>query len=120
MFQVPLNAVGEPTSSEPDAAGLVSRSITLRYPLERKLSRGDSIEIRCVSAMPGVPLQPQVTTHTIPLRSPGDPQVINNQKLHWYSGYSRASPRARPFHIAWAAFAATAATVRWSIGRIFK
>ncbi|XP_018568704.1 uncharacterized protein LOC108908984 [Anoplophora glabripennis] len=116
---VPLNAVGEPTSSEPDDVGLVSRSITLRYPVERKLSRGDSIEIRCVSAMPGVPQQPLFTTHTVPLRSPNDPQVINNQKLHWYGGgYSFASPRSRPLHIARLLFAAVA--VRWSIGRIFK
>ncbi|KAJ8955050.1 hypothetical protein NQ314_006928 [Rhamnusium bicolor] len=115
---VPLNAVGEPTSSEPDANGLVSRSITLRLLVERKLSRGDSIEIRCESALPGVPLPPQVTTHTIPLRSTTDPQVINNQKLHWYSGYSFASRCVQPYQIAW--ILSSIVVVRWSIEKLFK
>ncbi|KAJ8911086.1 hypothetical protein NQ315_000546 [Exocentrus adspersus] len=114
---VPLEVVGEATTSKPDATGLVSRSITLRLPLDRKLSRDDSIEIRCESVLPGVPEPPQATTHTVSLRNPRDPQVINNQKLHWYSTSGGATSAVRPCHLTWMI---SVLAMRWSIARIFK
>ncbi|KAJ8948904.1 hypothetical protein NQ318_020490 [Aromia moschata] len=117
-IDVPLVAVGEPTGSDPDPFGLVSRSITLRLPLDRKLARGDSLEIRCESALPGVPLPPQVTTLAVPLRSSAGPQVIHNQELHWYSGYSVAAARLGPLPACLVAAAAAAA--RWSIGALLQ
>lgn len=96
-LQAHRQTIGEPISSEPDSLGLVSRSISIRFPAERnKHSRGADnaavVELKCESALPGVPIPPQLTTLVIPLRSPHtDPQVINNQKLHWYSSISSAS-----------------------------
>jgi hypothetical protein len=95
-------------SSEVDGSGLVSRSLTLRFLAERKHSRGDSIELRCISSLPGVPLLPQETTMKIPVRIP-DAQVINNQKLHWYNSPSSATS----FKVRWMFLIISA--VRWSI-----
>ncbi|KAG5870668.1 hypothetical protein JTB14_008036 [Gonioctena quinquepunctata] len=91
--------VGAASSSEPDSIGLVSRSITLRLLVERKVSRGNSIEIRCEAALPGVPVSKQITALSVPVRNPNDPQ-INNQKLHWSSA-GVATRCHRSFHIAW-------------------
>ncbi|KAJ8975781.1 hypothetical protein NQ317_015337 [Molorchus minor] len=101
------NSVGEPTSSLPNVMGLVFRSITLHLPIDHTLRIGSA----------GVPLAPQVTTRTPLIKSPNDPQVINNQKLHWYSTSIASTPRSR-----FGAFTVVfcVATVRWSIGRLYE
>lgn len=81
MFQAPIHYIGDASMSDPDSLGLMSSSLTLHLPVDRKLSRGD-IELRCQAALPGVPLPPRNATTRLPLRN--DMQVINNQKLHWY------------------------------------
>ncbi|XP_074037583.1 uncharacterized protein [Leptinotarsa decemlineata] len=105
------------SSTEPDSNGLVSRSITLRFPIERKASRGNSIEIRCESALPGVPIPKQITSLSVLVRNPNDPQVINNQKLHWSTNGVAKRPH-RSFHIAWTVI--WVVVVKWSIARILK
>nr|XP_023018458.1 uncharacterized protein LOC111507392 [Leptinotarsa decemlineata] len=108
------NDIGESSSSDPDSIGLVSRSITLRLPVERKGSRGNGIEIRCESALPGVPVAKQITSLNVPVRNPNDPQ-INNQKLHW-TGSSATTRSHRSFQIAWTLI--WVVVVKWSMGMI--
>lgn len=96
-------------NSEPDEMGLVSRSIRLRFQIERNPSREDAIELRCESSLPGVPLPPQETVRSVAVR-PNQPQVINNQKLHWYS-YSSASRAVDALWLVW-----FLSGVRWVVG----
>ncbi|KAJ3660038.1 hypothetical protein Zmor_011694 [Zophobas morio] len=107
-LEAPSRFIGEMTSSEADSLGLASRSLTLRLLVERKYSRGDSIELRCVSSLPGVPLSPQETTLKIPMRTP-DAQVINNQKLHWLTSPSAATN----FRVTWTWL--VIGVVRWNM-----
>ncbi|KAG5873610.1 hypothetical protein JTB14_011752 [Gonioctena quinquepunctata] len=111
------NDIGETTSSDPDSNGLVSRSISLHFPVERKASRGNSIEIRCESALPGVPVSKQITALSVPVRDPNDPQVINNQKLHWYASGTATHPN-QSFHIAWTLISVV--VVKWIVASILK
>ncbi|XP_974094.3 uncharacterized protein LOC662932 [Tribolium castaneum] len=108
--EAPAKSIGEMTSSEPDGSGLVSRSLSLSFVAERKHSRGDSIELRCMSSLPGVPLSPQETTLKIPVRVP-DAQVINNQKLHWFNSPTPAT--ANTPKAAW--MLVVASVVRWGL-----
>lgn len=74
-----------------DTDGLVSRSISIHIPVNRKYSREDTdiIQLHCVSALPGVPVAPQTTTRTFSIKSRTTP-TVNNQKLHWLDVSSRA------------------------------
>lgn len=83
-LQAPLYSVGETNSSKPDRMGRVSRSLTLLFQLDRKLSKGSIVQLRCEAALPGVPLPPQETTQEVHVRDPNDPQ-FSNQQQWWVS-----------------------------------
>lgn len=82
--QAPSKQVSDMMSSEPDSIGLVSRTITLRFPAERKFAQGDTFILQCVSTLPGIPFEPQTTTEIAQFKPLPPPQIINNQKLHWH------------------------------------
>lgn len=87
LFQAPAKYIGESDNTEPDRMGLVSRSLQLRFQVERKVSHDENVELRCVSALPGVPLAPQEAKSTFVFRSL-QPQIIKNQKLKGWYGIS--------------------------------
>ncbi|KAK5644161.1 hypothetical protein RI129_008006 [Pyrocoelia pectoralis] len=67
-----------------DIDGLVSRSISIQFPIMPKYlaDDADSAQLHCVSALPGVPVAPQTTTRTFVI-NPQTIPTVNNQKFHW-------------------------------------
>ncbi|XP_025835044.1 uncharacterized protein LOC108735094 [Agrilus planipennis] len=74
-------------ASEPDQDGLTSRSALLVFQAERKHSQeGDTIELRCETALPGVPLPPRAAVRRISIKSVHQhQQTVNNQQLLWHN-----------------------------------
>ncbi|KAF5304562.1 hypothetical protein FQA39_LY09613 [Lamprigera yunnana] len=67
-----------------DVDGLVSRLISIHFTVARKFSREetDTVQLHCVSALPGVPVAPQTTTRTFIIKPKATP-TVNNEKFHW-------------------------------------
>ncbi|KAK5643965.1 hypothetical protein RI129_007810 [Pyrocoelia pectoralis] len=103
----PQKFIEEMRTSDND--GLLFRSVSLRFQVNRKYTQGDSdnIELRCVSTLPGVPFPPQETSYTISLKI-HRPQVVSNQKLHWLNSSS-----VKPFQQYWVVLFLATTTVRW-------
>lgn len=80
--QAPIELLGEMRIW--DTEGLVTRSVSIHFLVNRKYSRDDSdiIQLHCVSALPGVPVAPQTTTRTFIIK-PKQIPTVNNEKFHW-------------------------------------
>ncbi|XP_065159252.1 uncharacterized protein [Atheta coriaria] len=72
--------VGEMTCSDPDNRGLMARSLTLSFPVDKKHALANSVELKCIATLPGIPQPPQSTSKLVSTRS-RQPEVINKQKL---------------------------------------
>lgn len=91
LFQAPYNYIGESDNTDPDPRGLVSRSLQLRFRVERKLSHKATVELRCVSSLPGVPLPPQEAKTTFIFQSL-QPQINQQLQYHRISSGVAAKP----------------------------
>lgn len=83
----PPMALGPLRTSLPDSLGMVTRSITLRFHVERRHFRepAGTLELQCVVRMPGVPAPARTTALTATLRDTYQRNVLGNQKLSWPS-----------------------------------
>uniref|UniRef100_A0A6P7FLY3 Uncharacterized protein LOC114330715 n=1 Tax=Diabrotica virgifera virgifera TaxID=50390 RepID=A0A6P7FLY3_DIAVI len=95
----PSNAISHTSSSEPDHNGLVSRTISLRLTVDKRMPHGNDVEVTCESAQPGIPEAKKITSYKVSIRREGEPQVLKNQK--WYSTGTASFKSGPRFHIAW-------------------
>ncbi|XP_056636951.1 uncharacterized protein LOC130445382 [Diorhabda sublineata] len=94
----PAHAISHISSSEPDQNGLISRTISLRLVVDKKMPHGNDVEVSCESAQPGIPEAKKITSYKIAIRKDGEPQVLKNQKWYSISSSFKSNPN---FHIAW-------------------
>lgn len=71
--------------SKPDIEGLVSRSMQIRFYIDRKRFTERTLKLSCVSNFPGIGIQ--IVNKTVLLNNQ-EAEVVNNQKFYWNNSNS--------------------------------